>query len=133
DREAAGGCAGQGSAAPQAGGRQAGRAGRLLQQVAGDGRSPAGAAAAGAGAERAVGAHAAPRAAQVLGPERAPLAGAAPLEVVAQDGAVVEAELRPRHFLFREPARLGRVVGALRLRARAGGAGVDGADVVLAR
>src|SRR5438128_114749 len=66
-------------------------------------------------------------------PQRAPFSAALPLEVVAQNGGVVEAQLRPGHLVFREPAGVGSVVAALRNGARLRLAGVDRADVVLPR
>jgi len=63
-------------------------------------------------------------------PSPPPLAGLPVAEVVPQDLAVVEAQLRPRHLRFAEPARVLGVVGGLQLPA-AHLAPVDGGDGVL--
>src|SRR5712692_1698436 len=66
------------------------------------------------------------------GSDLSPLAGPGPVEVVAQDLGVIEAELFPGDLGFGVPARILRVVRGLE-RAAAHFAGVDGGDGVLAR
>src|SRR2546430_3600646 len=66
------------------------------------------------------------------GLEAAAFAGVDPAEVVAQDLGVIETECPPGNFDFAEPARLGGVVGGLRLGCRLRPAGIHRGDGVLA-